>query len=110
MNTSSLFARVGYFGSYWEVTIGDRTFTVKNQRELMIALTKGDAPEERPQEKSAAGFTIETVQQFLDRGGKINYIAPPKATAPKPAVAEPPKVAPSRITLDMLFGKPQPKA
>lgn len=111
MNTSLVFARVGFFGSYWEVTVGDKTYTVKTQRDLVHVLTKGWVVEDKPQEKSTAAFTIETVQQFLDRGGKINVISPPpKTAAPKPAAVEVPKVAPSRITLDMLFGKPQPKA
>lgn len=100
MNTARLTARVGWYGTYWTVQVGDNTTICKNVRQLVKALT-GRQPEQEflpPPEP----YT-ETVEEFLARGGKIKRVSFPTSPAPlPPAVSIPLQKAPSRITLESL--------
>lgn len=100
MNTARLTARVGWYGSYWTVQVGETTTICKNVRQLVKALM-GRQVEAEPLPPPAP-YT-ETVEEFLARGGKIKKVSFPFAPAPlPPAMPIQVQKAPSRITLESL--------
>lgn len=112
MNTARGIFRVGYFGAYWQITFATgEVQIVKSSRELVAILSckivGSDDEDEKPTKRKPP--TIETVEEYLARGGKILRHRPPnpeEIKPPPPAIPENVKVAPSRITLDFLFRKP----
>ena len=107
MNTARATFRVGFFGTYWQVTCGDETIVIKSVRELVAMLSCKPYEHEAPAVPKPTP-TIESVEEFLARGGEIQRFVRTAVAPLPPAVPEKVKLAPSRITLESLFGNKTP--
>ncbi len=103
MNTARATFQVGFFGDHWQIRSGDDLILVRSTREL-VAVLSCKSRESSPAPEPKAPPTYETVEQYLARGGKIIRKEVPAAPPPvPPPTPEPVQVAPSRLTLEMLF-------